>query len=874
MSTFKSSRTSISRKDIIERALEDSAALILFIAPAGFGKTSTMVQLQQALQARGMQTAWWSLDRQDNDPQRLFTFLRKVFSQTDGASQIAPFGLNVPSAKPLAIFLDDFETVDGGPLTSIVLSLLEQLPLGSRLVIGSRRKLSAGLTKLKLEGAVLSFQEQDLQFSKEQSAQLLQTAMGQHPLPLATVNLLHEKTAGWPAAVALASLALGQKEHGDTGLVDRISATLQPVEEYLSEVVLINQPQEIHEFLLSTSVLHQLDPELCQTMVPGLNGDFMIERLIESNLFVTPVPGQTNRWRYHPLFANILRSRLKRKRPAEFQRLHLAAAGWYEAKAQIVPAIDHIVAGEDYPYAARLLAHHAMQLLVDGRINLLARWFQLFPEEVLQEHLALMTVRLWVTTFTQGAHHAIQQCESMAPHWPGSDVSAHVHLTALRCSWQFMLDRPTQAGELGLKALSRMPTLEPYADNVLNISMAIYFVQEGNRTAANRLLNAARERQGSTAFMRMFIESAESEQDMQDGRVKQAMARLRIAVGATHSNSGGFDITNGNAWAGVLYGVACYEAGQWAQAKRLLSAYVPVAKAVGSHDHLILAMICLSRIAHAQGDADEAIQYLADLEHIGASRQLPRLMASAWLERSRTQILAGHSVEANASLERANLPGVWNHDRPLRRLAHSSLDPQTGQLRWALHFGDPHQALSDIDAALADCHHIQWALRGLTLELMRAAALSKCNQESSALDQLHSTLCFMAEQGMVSRALDEGPMVMALVQKLQMRERHRGTQSILTEHIDRLLESGQYLNISLATSASISDKTTHLTSLTPKETRILTLLTEGYSNQALSSALQVSESTIRTHLRNINAKLDVKSRMQAVARARQLGWLK
>lgn len=864
----------IRRDNLVERVLAKTAPLILFIAPAGFGKTSAMQQLREAFTAQGMPTAWWSMDKQDNDPQRLFSFLREVFSSTSETEPVAAFGLNVPVNRPLAIFLDDFETVDGGPLPEIIMQLLSQLPLGSRVVIGSRRKPPMGLAKLKLQDQVVEFNENDLQFSQDQSAQLLQSAIGTEQLSAANLLLLHEKTFGWPAAVALAGMALGHTHLGSKGLIHQISSTLKPVEEYLSEVVLSHQPQEIHEFLLATSVLHQLDPAICQVLVPELNAAYLLDRLIQNNLFVSELPGHVERWRYHPLFADILRSRLKRKQPEDFLRLHLAAASWYESQGQIVPAIDHIIAGGDFPYAARLLANHAMQLLVDGRIKLLARWFSSFPAHVLQEHTVLLTTSLWVATFTQGAVQSMQQAQQFSAYWPAGDRGAQVHYAALRCSWLFMMDKPHEAGVIGLQALSQMPTSEPYADNVLSVSMAIFFVQDGNRAAANRLLHAARERQGDAAFMRMFIESAESEQDMQDGRLKQAMARLRIAVGANHSKSGAMDITNGNAWAGVLYGVACYEAGQWAQAKRLLSAYVPVAQAVGSHDHLILAWVCLSRMARAAGELDEAIQYLAELEHIGATRQLPRLMASAWLERSRTQLLAGQGDDAKLSMLRADLPGVWTHDRPLRRLAHSALDPHIASLRWTLHCGDARQALRDIDATLADARAIRWPLRGVTLELLRAAALSRNKQESAALAQLHATLKFTAEQGMTSRVLDEGPRVMELVRKLHLRERNQHANTADLDYLTELLRMEASATQASSGLASAVLDTPQAAQLTQKESEILKFLAEGYSNQALSAELNVSESTIRTHLRNINAKLDVNSRMQAVAKARQWGLLK
>lgn len=867
--------STVSRSNLVQRVLEHGASLILYIAPAGFGKTIAMTQLRGALDSRGMRTAWWSLDRSDNDPQRLFVFLRRVLRSPGETDHIAPFGLNVADSGPLGIFLDDFEVVEGGPLPEIVRNLLGQLPQGSKLIIGSRRKPSFGIAKLRLQGTVLEFNSTDLQFSKEESSKLFKNSLGKQSLSSSFLALLLEKTAGWPAAVALASIALTHQTAASGNILNQLSVTMQPVEEYLSEVVLDNQPNEIYEFLVSTSVLHHLEPEVCRELVPDLNCEYMLERLIAGNLFVSPVPGQIEMWRYHPVFADILRLRLLKNRPNEFLRLHLSASAWYESQGQIVPAIDHALAGGDYPHAARLLEASAMRLLVDGRLRLLARWFAALPIAMLRQYPALIPARLWSTTFTQGAAEAAGQLEAIADYWPRERDEEKIQYSALRCTWLFMQDKPVEAGAIGMQVLSKMPTSQVYADNVLSISMAIFLVQDGMRDDANRLLSSVRQRQGNAAFMRMFIESAESEQNLQDGLLQQATARLRIAVGATHSATPAFDNTNGNAWAGVLYAVTCYEAGQLEQAKRLLRVYAPVVQTMGSPDHLTLALVCLSRIARLQGDADDAADYLAELEHAGMTRGLLRLVASAWLERSREHVLAGNAQAATEALIRADVPEVWNQDRQLRRLAHSALDPRICHLRWVLYFGDSRSALNEIDAELSWTRSFRWPLRSLTLELMRAVALSRCAQESAALDQLQSTLRFTSEQGIVSRVTDEGPLVLSLVNKLFVRERNRGTASAFVQYLSRLQGSSQTLSPQLgALPPPQTPVNTLLAPLTQKEQKVLELLAEGYSNSSLSKELGVSQSTVRTHLRNINSKMDVSSRMQAVARARQLGLLK
>ena len=870
---------SVSRSALINRVLGHSASLVLFVAPAGFGKTTAMAQLREAITVLGGHTAWWPIGGVESDQQRFLTFLRQVLRDPaggDSADLLSPFGFSASVGEPIGLFLDDFEGIADDALSGLVLELVRQLPPGSRVVIGSRRRPDFKIAHLKAQDAVLEFGVTDLQFSEPEIQTLMQKRLGQQRLSRAALMVLQEKTFGWPAAVALASMAMAHQPEGDTGVLERLSVSMQPVAEYLSEVVLDQQPREIRDFLLCTSILHYLEPAVCKALAPWVESAAVLEQLTINNLFVSQVPGSQAssndiRLRYHPVFAEFLRVRLLRERPDDFRRLHLAASSWFESEGFMVAAIDHALAGGDYPYAAELMSNQAMGLLSEGRLKLLSRWFAALPALALRRHPRLIFVQLWTTTFTQGPNQAMRQFERIGDDWMAQEDAAKSQIPALRCTWLMMLDRPDEAHTAGLQALTQLPTTEAYADSVLSVSMAILLGQDGQREAAHRLLHEVRRRQGDVAFMRMFIDSAEGEQDLQDGLLLQASARLRIAAGASHADGVWPGTANGYAWAGVLYAFARYEAGELELAARLLKAYAPVVQAMGAHDHLIIALVCLSRIARVQGDADEAAACLAQLEHAGMARGLPRLMAISWIERSRVHVLAGRPSDALAALERGRQPDAWAQGRNLRRLAHSALDPTVGELRWSLHFGDARRALVDIDTELARARSIRWPLRCFTLELLRAVALSKNGRSSGALDQLAGALGLAFEQGLVRRVVDEGPSVLALASQLLARERGLGSRPEFIAFLKRLLTEADKFE---AMGAGASIETVAPTgSLTRKELEVLQLLAEGYSNQRLSDELGVSETTVRTHLRNINAKLDVASRMEAVARARQIGLL-
>jgi len=864
----------IHRRALLDRVRQSSAGLVLLVAPAGFGKTTVMQQLRDALQAQGHTTAWLTLERGDNDPQRFLSFLRESLQAETWADEHAPYGLALTHRGPMALFLDEFELVVGGAVPSIVRDLLDQLPRGSRLVMGTRQPPGFGLARWRAQGALIELGPAELQFSADESRDLLQTAQGR-TLPAAELAALQERTQGWPAAVAFASLALAQGDaHED--ILRRFSGSSQPMTDYLSQVVFERQPPEVREFLLGTALLRQLEVASCSALLPGFDAAFMLERLQTSNVFVTKTSSEPEVWRYHPLFAEFLRERLLQESPGRCQQLHLAASAWYEAQGRLVPAIDHAIGGDDLPHAARLLAGHAWPLLSEGRLQLLSRWFNALPWAERLARPPLASVSLWTTTLSAGAACAERQWQAIRGQWPATEPEAQANVQALQCAWLLMLDRPDEAYAMGMQALAALPTTQAYADSVLAVSMAILMTQRGERDQAHQLLDAVRMRQGDASFMRMYIESAEGEQDMQDGLLRQALARFRIAVGALgHTPNSGNDMARSNAWAGVLYAAASYEEGRLEQAERLLQAYLPIVRSMGMHEHQILSFVILSRIARAQGHTDEASALLRELEAAGEAQGLPRLVASAWLERARVLTHAGDAPAATAALARADLPAVWTHAHPLRRLAHSNLDWTIANLRWTLHFGDAGRALSQIEAELAQSRRTQWRLRGLTLELLRAAALNRLGRRDEALMQMRGVLAFAAEQGFVRRLVDEGGLVLQLaLALLQQLEQEEG-DPLLMSHLRKLLEAAPTEWRPPDESRATHDKPSHSAErLTPKEMQILALLAEGFSNEAMGEKLSVSTNTIRAHLRSIHSKMAVGSRTQAVAKARQLGWLR
>ncbi len=893
------------RQAVVRRLAEAGGArLVLVRAPAGFGKTTTMVQARAHLAGQGIATAWLTLERTDNDMARFLDCLRQAVAQIVGGAPRGSAGADAPLAMvetlarhgaPFALFLDDFELITEPAVLGLVREIIEHLPRRGQLVLGSRSLPELGLGRLRAAGHLLEIDTELLRFSREETHHFLAlhrpgADAGALPADWATqIDHLHRKTEGWVAALWLAAMALDSlisRQGSVAEFIAQFSGSNRAVADYLAEDVLARQSDEVRSFLLRSSILRQLNAPLCQALNPRCDSRAILAQLAAANLFITPIGnGEANgdepqEWRLHSLFADFLRAQLAREQPDALARLHLAASGWYESQGRPVPAIDHAIEGGDLPLAIDLLERHAAGFLDQGRMRLLARWFAALPAVALAHKPMLQVVSLWAVTLTRGPWEAMAQLRQSGIA-ASTDGEVQAHVNALQPMLLAMMDRVDEADAIGRENLVRVPTGQPFADSVLCNAMAHLLGVLGEREQAQRLLDAARRGQYGGGFNRMYTESVEGLFDLQQGRLRQASARFRLALGlaAGGAPASGWQPTHGNAWAGVLYAGAVYEVHQLHQAEQLLNLYLPLARDVGLADHMIVGHVMHSRIAFERGDIDESLQHITELEYLGHHRQLPRVVASARLERARVLMLQGQAEAALQALARADDAAVWPLVARRHHSAHDVEDLQIGQLRWQVLFGDAAAAAKTACDAAALALAAQRQRRALKLQLLQALALQRVATAASldaALTVMLQLLPLVQAEGFVRLLLDEGPAMATLLRRtrsaLHDTPGGRSSDPLIDDCLQRLVTlagdepaSDEPAGAETAAGATLAEP------LTRKEVRVLQLLGEGYSNGAMADKLFVSDSTVRTHLRNINLKLGARSRTQAVAIARRLG---
>jgi len=291
--------------------------------------------------------------------------------------------------------------------------------------------------------------------------------------------------------------------------------------------------------------------------------------------------------------------------------------------------------------------------------------------------------------------------------------------------------------------------------------------------------------------------------------------------------------------------------------------------------------VMLSRIAFCRGDIDPSVQALTELEYIGHQRHLPRVVASARLERARLLLLQGNARASQQELVRADDPEVWQRTRRLRQSANDLDYLDLARWRWTIFFGAPGSVLDALDAAIAEAAGASLHRRALKLRILRSLALQGSGDVGAAMDAMSQVLAITCGEGMFRIVADEGEPAALLVRRIEAASTRDGDtlrDPIFTEYLHRLVRA-----LGPATPAdsdgagpapAAAPAGAPLEPLTRKEIRVLQLLAEGYSNTAMAEKLFVSDSTVRTHLRNINTKLGARSRTQAVALGRRLGLIR
>ena len=865
----------VARPRLIDK-LDDglTGKLTLVSAPAGSGKTTLVADWGLAhTRASDLHLAWLSLDEGDNDLPRFVAYivasLRQVHAKVGEATLSMLAAPQRPSAETLLVallndlasrshrlllVLDDYHAVEDIEIHDAVDFFLEHQPPSVHLVLISREDPPLPLARRRARGEMTEIRQADLRFTEAETAAFLNDVMGLKLTP-DQVAALDARAEGWIAGLHLAALAMQGRDDVEH-FVNSFTGSNRYILDYLVEEVFRQQPLPVQRFLLLTSILDRFSAPLCDallesdvwkaeisaahTPLSNLRSQSILEQLERTNLFLVPL-GEERRWfRYHHLFADLLRHRLRRQGWAT-DDLHGRAARWYEDNEMHLAAIGHYLVAHHWEKAADLLSAHSEKMLRQGATQALLRWMGLLPEPVVRRRPLLCLNYGWALVL-KGQLDAAESYLKYAGGAASDDPALRHGVLSARSYVARMRNDVAQTIALSEEALALTPPGDHNTRSVLNVGLGIAYWQSGQLDKAAQALiatgNDALRAENLYAHLIAagFLGTVRAAQ----GKLHRAADSLRAALDRAQAHPAAAVIH-------ITLGALLYEWNDLQGATGHVKQAIALARRIGNAEVLEGAYRQLARLEQAQGNPAGALAAL------DKAMQATGVRSSA-LTQSR---VAAAYVQLALSQEDLDLAAHWAKQRTIPVDAspfYLLLDLTPARLHLAR--GDRQAAAGTLATQYERARAAGWQYGCVETRLLQALAAP---DEAAALSFLEEAVTLAQPEGYIRAFVDKGNSLALLLEKLAGPEQPRE----LLRYLHKLLSAftgppGPELAPPL------------IEPLSKREQEILSLLCENRTNAEIAQALVVSINTVKTHLQHIYGKLGVHNRRAAVARAREL----
>ncbi len=851
-------------------ALRDRTAISV-VAPKGFGKTTLMLQWRRAWLEQGAFVAWLSADAQD-EPAR---FTRALLHAVRGATGRSSF--DVLAARHAAqadreidaltavlseiaglgaetvIMLDDTERLPEATIRQLLAYLILNAPPNLHVVLGSRVALALPTHEMFAKGNLAAVDVDDLRLRLEESTAILEGRFGPR-ISLDDCARLHDATEGWPIGLQLAAATI-ERSPDLSAAIRSLSGRRGDIESYFMESLVSCLPVPVADFLTRISILERMSVELCEAVTGSPMAAAYLDQLMQDTPILM-VAEQQDWVRLHPLARDFLLSRFEKLPLSEQEIFHCRAFYWFARQERFHEAACHALAARDEPAAQS----HAMRALwtlgTQGKLAEARAWLDRIPAWTVAGDPELHLIAAWIMALSDRNEEALAIAQRALAN---PSATPRLVMIATRVAG----GAATYSDRIGLlpEVLARASALPAVTDEPLfevahaNL-MAVLAIQAGDTERARQLCSKLPELSDSDsltlalALNRTLIGISH----IWDGNAYRAEAALRPALIEAERSTGRRGTVAG-LYAAVL-AAALLERDQPAAAQALLAYRLDVIERVGFPDVILCAYRTLAYAAMGEGDERRALDVLDNLHAVAESRRLPRLTMHCLAEQVRIHSLqarnetVGHLIHRLEFLE--------------SRFGEHDLLPFQAQYRLAVAIARSYAALGrgELDAAeraliAADALAAQ-THRGrdaLTVKVLRAV-VGWQKGSAGALPLLSEALGLAAIGGNQRLLADTHPLAVRMAAELESPPRASG---VLRETQDD------------ATAFPVRVTPVASGLLTPKEAKILSLLSDGMSNKLIARAMEISDETVKWHLKNLFSKLSAANRKHAVGRARLLG---
>jgi len=876
--------------------------LTLISAPAGFGKTTLVSEWTTIC---GQQVAWLSLDEGDNDPTRFLAYVvaaLQALAPKIGASALAALQSSQPPpiesiltallneiatlTDHFILVLDDYHVIDSKPVDHALTFLLEHLPPQMHLVIASREDPHLPLSRLRARGQLTELRAADLRFTPSEAAEFLNQLMGLN-LSAEDIAALETRTEGWIAGLQLAALSM-QGNKDVSGFIREFAGDHRYIVDYLVEEVLQSQPAPIRRFLLQTAILDQLNGSLCDTVTGQEESSAQLEALQRGNFFVIPLDDKRNWYRYHHLFADVLRMHLMAEQSDQVSALHQRASEWYERNGLRSDAIHHALAAEDFERAATLveLAVPEMRRNRQGATVKELGWLKALPDELVRFR-PVLCVDYAYALFGGGERESVEARLRDAERWLDTTAGTRERPEAPAVG-MVVVDEdefrrlPSMIALLrAAQALARgdMPETAKNARRVLDLapknahlmlggaasSLGLVAWASGDLDTACRMTADGMANVHRAGYISSAIGGAIVLADIQiaQGCLHEAMTTYER--GLRWATQPGTPVLRGAADMYVGMSALHYEHNDLETATQYLLTSQSLGELAGLPQNPYRWRAAMARIRESQSDLDEALDLLDQAERLYDANFSPNVRPIA-TRKVRLWVTQGRLDEA-LNWVRAQRLSVDDELSYLSEFDHITLARVLPARYQSDHADDSISGVVELLERLLKAAE-EGGRKGSVIEILVLQALVYHTQGglTAALSPLQHALALAEPEGYVRIFLDEGSNMMQLLRAASARE-------IMPDYADKLLAAFEAEKRKIEDKPDLPPAELLIESLSQREIKILQLIAQGLSNREIGQRLFLALNTVKGHNRKIFDKLQVQSRTEAIARARELGLL-
>ncbi len=830
--------------------------LTLVSAPAGYGKTTLVVEW---LNICNISHTWLSLESSDNDPIRFFTYLAAALQQIEtkmgsAIENLLQGGQPPPvevllnhliheiAANPstFILALDDYHEIHNPEIHKALVFLLDHLPPQIHLVILTREDPSLPLARLRSREQVIDIRQDGLRFTVDEVAQYLQERL-EIELYSEDVKILQSRIEGWAVGLQLACLLLqGKPDIHD--LLTSLTGSNRYIMDYLVEEVLDQQSPDVQNFLFQTSILDRFCASLCNSVTIRNDSLQILQFLEQANLFLIPLDHVREWYRYHRLFADLLRHRLRIREPSSVEQLYSRASAWFEAQQMLSEAIDYALVADDWERAGRLILEVDNRMLKRGEVTSLLNWYKQFPEDVINTDLDLCLGAIWPLMLSGQVDTAatyISQAQTLASNNP----QAAIEVMTAKAYLAWLQGDVHSAIEWSTEVLSHGEKIDISIRSVLWLNLGLAYWHQGQMDSAENALRSTLQAARQTnnhylSFTAQFFQA----------RVFAVRAQLRQASQILN------ELVKLEAQLPVMalvhldLGYIHYEWNNLERATYHFESSLTISQKAGNNEFLAASYMGMACLHLSRGDIQGVEAAACSAHKLAGDHGLsPQMTARINACQAQGLIAQGALAEASNLLDQMpigadphpfyrfmNMPPAWlmlAEDNKESAAAHLVEQvEQANQMGWqyGLVVGRIYQALA--------ARHID----------------EGCSFLIDALEIAHA-------EGMIRSFIDAGHGLVPVLHQVAQ-------QGVHPAFIRQILNE-------LQTSQPAPAVDGLLDPLSEREVEVLNLLVAGLTNPEIADQLIISLGTVKTHVHNIYSKLGVRNRIEAIARATDLNLL-